>query len=188
MKKCQTGSNPAPAPTTHTHKQKLYSLSLGYYQNLAQCLAQADAQKLLNKSTSSGLNVNLKRSSASDEIKTTEPVVWFCRLLSIREGSVRFNQENKSAPDRDHKGYVPCTLRLSKSRIRPGDVGKRLGTWLGRPGRGPQILHSSNSPRFPPVNVSPRSALTGHLPSSASYILVNESRAPQSRNHTQRGA
>ena len=136
MKKCQTGSNPA-SPSIHTHIQKLYSLSPGYYQNLVQCLAQAVAQKLFNKSTSSGLNVNLKRSCASDEIKTTVPVVWFCRLLSIREGSVTFNQENKSPPDRDHTGYVPCTLRLSKSRIRPGAVGKRLGMWCGRPGRGP---------------------------------------------------
>ena len=98
---CQTRPNAAPPP--HTHIQKLYSLSPVYFQNLAQCLAQADAQKLFNKSTSAGLNVNLKRSSASDEIKTV-PAVWFCRLLSIREGSIRFNQENKSPPERDHKG------------------------------------------------------------------------------------
>ena len=115
---CQTRPNSAPPP--HTHIQKLYSLSPVYFQNLAQCLAQADAQKLFNKSTSAGLNVNLKRGAL---LQTKSK-------LYLSYASAGYFQYGKGVSGSTKRTRV-LLIEIIKARFPAPSTSQNLGSGLG---------------------------------------------------------
>ena len=75
MKKCQTRSIPDPYRPPH-------SLSLVYFQSLAQCLAQADPQKFNNSINPLTLALReIKKAALCIKVRTTEFVLFLYAIF-----------------------------------------------------------------------------------------------------------
>ena len=121
MKKCQTRSIPDPYRPPH-------SLSLVYFQSLAQCLAQADPQKFNNSINPLTLALReIKKAALCIKVRTTEFVLFLYAIFNTRRECQIYREDKgkKSPSDRDHKDCVSRTLHLSKSRTpsQPGECG-----------------------------------------------------------------